>query len=69
MKPLQRSCGSSTASFTALSRSVNALGQRNRKGKPGFDLLYVVRDPAEGRRFLVRMTPKGMALQRQLVGP
>ena len=51
---------------SAVSRTVAALGQVNRKGKPGFDLLYTVRDPAEGRRFLIMLTPKGKALYWQL---
>jgi DNA-binding MarR family transcriptional regulator len=53
---------------SAVSRTVMALGQTNRKGQPGFDLLTVFRDPAEGRRFLITLTPKGKALARQLQG-
>ena len=53
---------------SAVSRTVMALGETNRKGQPGFDLLCVVRDPAEGRRFLIMLTPKGKALSRQLAG-
>jgi DNA-binding MarR family transcriptional regulator len=53
---------------SAVSRTVMALGQTNRKGQPGFDLLAVFRDPAEGRRFLITLTPKGKALARQLQG-
>ena len=53
---------------SAVSRTVMALGQTNRKGQPGYDLLCVVRDPAEGRRFLIMLTPKGKALSRQLQG-
>jgi len=40
----------------------------NRKGHEGFGLVQVVRDPAEGRRFLVQLTPKGKALRRQIEG-
>ena len=52
---------------SAVSRTVMALGETNRKGQPGFDLLCVIRDPAEGRRFLIMLTPKGKALSRQLL--
>lgn len=51
---------------SAVSRTVSALGQTNRKGHPGYDLLKVDADPAEGRRFIVTLTSKGRALQRQL---
>lgn len=62
---IQEDFGLSNASA---SRTVNALGQTNRNGGQGFDLLAVIPDPNEGRRFLVRLTPKGEALARQLRG-
>lgn len=55
-------------SNSAVSRTINALGALNRKGHEGFGLVTVVRDPAEGRRFLVQLTPKGKALRRQVTG-
>ena len=55
-------------SNSAVSRIVMAMGDTNRKGKPGFDLLEVVRDPSENRRFLVQLTSKGQAYKRQLEG-
>ena len=51
---------------SAISRSVMAMGDTNRKGQPGFDLLDTFKDPKEGRRFLVRLSPRGKALYRQL---
>jgi len=51
-----------------VSRSVAALGTEHWRGYPGFGLLEVSRDPAEGRRLLVRLTSKGRALVRQLQG-
>jgi DNA-binding MarR family transcriptional regulator len=53
-------------SNSAVSRTIHALGLVNRKGQEGFDLVQVVRDPAEGRRFLVQLTPKGRAVVRAL---
>ena len=51
---------------SAVSRTVMALGETNRKGQPGFDLLVTFKDPAEGRRFLIALSAKGKALARQL---
>lgn len=51
---------------SSVSRTVHALGHTHRKGHPGHGLLEVVRDPGEGRRYLVRLTAKGQALRRQL---
>lgn len=53
-------------SNSAVSRTIAALGQVNRKGQPGFDLVAHERDPGEGRRFLVFLTAKGKAMARQL---
>lgn len=53
-------------SNSAVSRTVHALGQEHRKGRPGFDLVTLEKDPAEGRRFIALLTPKGKALKRQL---
>ena len=51
---------------SAISRTVSALGQINRRGDPGYELLKVNADPSEGRRFIVTLTAKGRALKRQL---
>lgn len=53
-------------SNSAVSRTVMALGAVTRKGVAGLGLLEVFRDPAEGRRFLVRLSSRGRALSRQL---
>lgn len=51
---------------SSVSRTVNALGAEHRRGRPGLGLLSLVPDPDEGRRNLVGLTPKGLALMRQL---
>jgi DNA-binding MarR family transcriptional regulator len=51
---------------SAVSRTVKALAFTHRKGHAGFDLLETYRDPAEGRRYLVRLSPKGEQIRRQL---
>lgn len=51
-----------------ISRSIAALGTEHWRGYPGHGLLEAYRDPAEGRRFLVKLTAKGKALVRQLQG-
>jgi DNA-binding MarR family transcriptional regulator len=50
----------------SVSRSVSALSDRNRRGDRGYRLLTVERDPAENRRFVVRLSPKGRLLLQQL---
>lgn len=55
-------------SNSAVSRTVQALGETHRKGKPGFLLVTTERDPAEGRRYLVMLTSRGQAIKRQLAG-
>jgi DNA-binding MarR family transcriptional regulator len=54
-------------SNSAISRTVAALGDTNRKGADGFGLVAVAPDPYEGRRLIVTLTPKGEALKRQLL--
>lgn len=49
-----------------VSRVVAAMGSEHWRGYPGHGLLETFRDPAEGRRYLVRLTAKGKALVRQL---
>jgi DNA-binding MarR family transcriptional regulator len=51
---------------SSVSRTVNALGAEHRRGRPGLGLLSLAPDPDEGRRNLVGLTPKGLALMRQL---
>lgn len=51
---------------SSVSRSVAALSDRNRHGDRGLRLLQVERDPAMGRRFLVRLSPKGRLLAKEI---
>lgn len=55
-------------SNSTVSRTVHALGDTHRKGYEGLGLLKVDRDKDEGRRFVVRLTAKGIALLRHLEG-
>lgn len=55
-------------SNASISRTVNALAETHRSGRPGFNLLEVHKDPDEGRRLLVRLSAKGKALARQIEG-
>lgn len=52
----------------SVSRSVSALGEINRHGQPGYRLLETFKDPDQPRRYLVRLSPRGKALLRQLQG-
>ena len=40
----------------------------NRKGKPGFGLVAVERDPREGRRYLALLSAKGRAFLQGVAG-
>jgi DNA-binding MarR family transcriptional regulator len=51
---------------SSVSRTVQALSAINRKRNPGYDLITIHRDPAEGRRFIVTLNARGKALIRQL---
>ena len=49
----------------SVSRSVAALSDVNRYGGKGYELLEIHKDPAQPRRYLVKLTAKGKALVRQ----
>lgn len=51
---------------SSVSRVVNSMSAMNRHGEPGLGLLETMKDPDEGRRYLVVLTPKGRALMLQL---
>jgi DNA-binding MarR family transcriptional regulator len=46
-------------SQSSVSRNIALLSHTQRQGRPGYDLLVSFEDPAERRRKLVRLTPKG----------
>jgi DNA-binding MarR family transcriptional regulator len=46
-------------SNSAVSRTIKRLSAINRKGKPGFGLVTVERDPREGRRYVALLSQKG----------
>lgn len=50
----------------SVSRTVAALSDVNRHGQPGFRLVEVFKDPEQPRRYLVRLSPRGKALLKQL---
>ena len=58
--------GTSNAS---ISRTVSRLSDVNRLGKPGYGLVEKLIDPSEGRRYLVRLSPKGLAWMRAIKQP
>jgi DNA-binding MarR family transcriptional regulator len=51
---------------SSVSRTVNALAQVHRNGKPGLDLITTFPDPEEGRRFMITLTVKGRLLYKQI---
>lgn len=50
----------------SVSRGVASLGEIDRRGGAGYRLVETFKDPAEPRRFRVRLSAKGRALLRQL---
>ena len=50
------------------SRYVAALGKINRHKEEGFNLIEAFEDPMERRRKIIRLTPKGRAIVRRLLG-
>lgn len=51
---------------SSVSRTLNALGDRHRKGDRGHGLVEVFIDPGEGRRYRARLTKRGRALAQQI---
>jgi DNA-binding MarR family transcriptional regulator len=50
----------------SVSRTLNALGPRHRKGDRGHNLIETYIDPDEGRRYRARLTKRGKALAKEL---
>lgn len=63
MKDLSDRVGVSQSS---MSRNIAALSETHRYGKPGYDLVYATEDPAERRRKIVKLTPKGRRIAASL---
>jgi len=55
-------------SNASVSRGVQALSDSRDDGRDGLGLVEAYRDPAEGRRHLVRLTSKGKRVIQQLAG-
>ena len=53
-------------SQSSVSRNVAALSHMHRVGRPGYDLVVAFEDPAERRRKIVRLTPKGKRVAKEL---
>ena len=51
---------------SSVSRTLNALGSRHRKGDRGHGLIEVFIDPSDGRRYRARLTKRGRALANQI---
>jgi DNA-binding MarR family transcriptional regulator len=53
--------------LSSASRYSNGLAEKDRNGNPGKQLISNLRDPADDRRKVLRLTPKGQRLV-QLIG-
>lgn len=54
-------------SQASLSRNLSALGLVHRRGMPGFGLVETWEDPMNRKAKLVKLTPKGEALKKQIM--
>ena len=63
MKDLGERVGVSQAT---MSRNIAAMGKVHRMNRPGYDLVLAEEDPAERRRKIVTLTPKGKRLKDQI---
>ena len=52
-------------STASASRTIDMLCDKNRLSKPGYGLVEKRPDPANGRRLIVSLTPKGKAFLKQ----
>ena len=50
------------------SRYIGALGKINRKREEGLQLIESFEDPMERRKKIIRLTPKGRAAVRRIIG-
>jgi len=55
-------------SLSTVSRNLRTLGREGRNQKKGLNLIRTVPDPAEPRRLLVYLTPKGAAFVNHVLG-
>jgi DNA-binding MarR family transcriptional regulator len=62
-RELEEALGLTNAS---VSRTVTALAEQHRTGRPGRQLLEMFHDPREGRRYRVRLSPRGKSIAKQL---
>lgn len=51
----------------SVSRIASSLSDTHRNGTPGHGLVEIIRDPKEGRRYLLMLSPKGKALAKTLL--
>jgi len=65
MKDLRIQTGLTQPSMT---RNIQALGKKNRKGEAGYDLVESRRDPTCDSRKIITLTPKGLNLSNILYG-
>jgi DNA-binding MarR family transcriptional regulator len=56
-------------SNASISRSVNAMSNYARHRQDALGLLIITRDPQEGRRYLVSLTRKGLAMIKLIAAP
>lgn len=51
---------------SSVSRIAQSLSDTHRNGSPGLGLTEIMRDPEEGRRYMLVLSPRGEAMARNL---
>ena len=72
LSTMQELADATGVALSSVSRNLDALGDRHRKGKPGLGLVAKDWDPREVRRMVAWLTPKGQEVVGRLletVGP
>lgn len=65
---MQDLCRDTGLSQSSASRNVQTLGKWHRIGKPGYDVVEAVDDPADTRRKIMFLTPKGRSVIGKVLG-
>jgi len=68
LSTMQELADATGVALSSVSRNLDALGDRHRKGKPGLGLVAKDWDPREVRRMGAWLTPKGKEVVGRLLG-
>lgn len=67
LSTMQELADTTGGALSSISRNLDALGDRHRKGKPGLGLVAKDWDPREVRRMVAWLTPRGQEVVSRLL--